>query len=302
MPDSTDPSYPRRQATITEVVRLPNGNTVTATFQGTCERARDANGRYRSAAHLVTRDAGWPLPPAFVSPPVDWSLFRTTVARTMTEAFDAYRDRSNNNEVAAAEATLREVLRHVASSASDEAIAHQRARLIALRDRLEPVWQDQLKDLDARLWPDARMVGWRRRDDWQGHIEDSGLLRTLRIITAALLAEVVLCTDDKASLCGVAAETHADHCDAILHRLVRPLQLLHDQIDRNDWHSLDQSGPNGHEHLKQHAAYQEEHRELDAKARRLIGLIRVHAPLFDPARLVRTPNVAAAGWAALLTL
>lgn len=300
MSDSTNPSYPRRRATITEVVRLPNGNTVTASFHGTCDRARDATGRFRSGAHVLTRDAGWPLPPVFVSPPVDWSLFRATVARTMAEALDNYRHRSNNNEVAAAEATLREVLRHVASTASDDAIAHQRDRVIALRDRLEPVWQDQLKDLDARLWPVHRTVGWRRPDDWQGHIDDAGLLRTLQAITAALLAEVVLCTGDKAAPCGVAAQTHADHCYAILERIARPLQLAHQQIRTEAEDSLSQLGQNGYWYLEQQRLSEERHRTLDAAARQVMDVVCVHAPLFDPKLLVRNGQAPIPAWATVL--
>ncbi|UJJ56640.1 hypothetical protein [Rhodanobacter thiooxydans] len=283
-------------------MRLPNGNTVTASFHGTCERARDATGRFRSGAHVLTRDAGWPLPPVFVSPPVDWSLFHATVARTMAEALDNYRHRSNNNELAAAEATLREVFRHVAGSASDKAIAHQRDRVIALRDRLERVWQDQLTDLDARLWPNHRTVGWRRPDDWQGHIEDAGLLRTLQAITAALLAEVVLSTDEKATLCREAAETHAIHCKTILERLCTPLQLAHQQIRTEAEDSLSQLGQNGYWHLEQQRLSEERHRTLDAAARQVMDVVCVHAPLFNPMLLVRKGQAPTPAWATVLPL
>jgi len=164
------------------------------------------------------------------------------------------------------------------------------------------VWQDQLKDLDARLWPLHGRHGFQHGNDLQGHVEAAGLLRTLRIATAALLFELILSDQDKAVLCDVAGQTHAAYCDAVLQRLRLPLKLLRERIDREAMDSLDQSGRNGHWHLAEQARLAEARQALDPKARDIESLIRLHASLFDPDSLVRDRQVPGGAWATVLTL
>lgn len=262
---------------------------------------RGKDGRYLSGAWQVTMASPLPSAPPTVGP-ADLDRFRALIVRDMRDALEDARHRANDNTVTAAHDTLCEVLRYLGSAATTASIATHRERVISLRDRLGPVWQDQLKDLDARLWPAPGREAFRHGNDLQAHVDGTGLLRTLRILTAALLFEVILSDQDKPAMCDVARQTHAAYCGAIIQRLVLPWKLLHGRIDRDASDSLDQVGPNGHWHLAQQQRFEEERRALDDAARRIERVIRRHAPLFDPDLLVRRTEVNAGAWCTVLSL
>ena len=304
-PPDTAPHLPDHpassgRASVTVQVRRPGNVGPLPLVWGECARERGQDGRWLPGAWRVTvTGALASAPPALQL--ADLDHIRALIVREMRDALDDARHRANDNAVAAAHATLCEVHHYLASAASTASIATQRERLFALRDRLGEVWKDQLKDLDTRLWSGdgGRMASVH---DLQRHVEAAGLLRTLRVVTAALLFGVILTNDDKAAHCGVARDMHAHFCDEIMQRLTVPLRLMRDRIDREAQDSLNQSGVDGHWHLAAQRQFEEDRRAHDAAAQRLQNLIRMHAPLFDPDLLIRERSVSVGAWTALLSV
>lgn len=272
-----------------------------ASYRGSCMPDRGSDGRFLSGVWLVTLENGLPLTaPHVPSPAFDGAHFRAIVAEQMAKELDASRKRANNNQVAAAEDSLREVAGIMATDATTDLKAEYGSILAALRHHLRSVWHDQLVDLDATLNAPVTQADC----DYPGNLaprnEAVAILRTLTAITAGLLLHAALGIEVTEARCHVAQADYNNLCGALIARFRNKLERIVAKIDREAYDCYCQNLQTGPAHDRQQQYFEKQKQALYREAERVYADIRKHQDLFTPAKVRHWRETSAKPWTTLL--